>query len=153
MDYGTGILSVVVVLGMLFRGGTAEDKTTAPQWQTDVNHAWQTAQASRRPLILYFKMANCVFCRKMERETFADQALTADIREQFVAAHLTLEQHGDLVKRYQVRTFPTTVIISPDARVIDHIPGYIGPKDLRTRLRVAAETLRIAAEKSASQKK
>ena len=148
-----GILSVIVVLGILFRGGTAEDQIPAPQWQTDVNRAWQTAQASRRPLILYFKMANCAFCRKMERETFTDQALTADMRDKFVAANLNLEQHGDLVKRYQVRTFPTTVVISPDARVIDHIPGYIGPKDLRTRLRVAAESLRVAAEKPASPKK
>lgn len=153
MDCRTAILSVIVMLGMMFRGGAGEDKPAASPWQTDVNRAWQTAQASRRPLILYFKMANCVFCRKMERETFADQALTADMREKFVAANLTLEQHGDLVKRYQVRTFPTTVIISPDARVLDHIPGYIGAKDLRTRLLVASESLRVASEKPVSQKK
>jgi thioredoxin-related protein len=132
----------VLVLGLLLNAGGAVEPTPPTPWQTDVKRAWQTAQQSRRPLLLYFKMANCVYCRKMERETFADQALTDDLRSGFVSANLTLEQHADLVRQYQVRTFPTTVIVSPGGNVIDHIPGYVGANDLRTRLKVAVEKQR-----------
>jgi thioredoxin-related protein len=129
-----------MVLGILVDRSPGGDKTPSPPWQSDMRVAWQSARASHRPLILYFKMANCVYCRKMEKETFSDKALAADIQERFVAANVTLEQHADLVRQYRVRTFPTTVIVTPAGGVIDQIPGYIGANDLRGRLRIAAET-------------
>jgi thioredoxin-related protein len=129
----------VVVLGLLLSAGGAEPNPAPSGWRTDMKRAWQTAQQSRRPLLLYFKMANCVYCRKMERETLADEALANDIQTRFVSANLTLEQDADLVRQYQVRTFPTMVIVSPGGKVIDHISGYVAAKDLRTRLRLAAD--------------
>jgi thioredoxin-related protein len=129
----------VVVLGLLFNVVGAEEQPAPTASQTDMKQAWQAAQQSRRPLLLYFKMANCAYCRKLERETLADEALANDIQTRFVSAKLTLEQHADLVRQYQVRTFPTMVIVSPGGQVIDRIPGYVAAKDLRPRLKLAAE--------------
>lgn len=108
-------------------------------WQSDADRAWQSARTAHRPLLLYFTMAGCVYCRRMERETFADQSVAADIEAKFVAANLTAEKNPDLARRLGVRSYPTTVILSPQAGVLDRIPGYVGPAQLRDRLRVAAE--------------
>ena len=110
---------------------------TAPEWHHDARQAWQLAREQQRPMLLYFTMSGCVYCRKMERDTFADASVAQDIRDRFVAAHVTAEQNANLVRSLKVRSYPTTVIISPHAGVIDYISGYVSPEQLRSRLQAA----------------
>lgn len=130
------LLAVAIVAAGTVIG--AEPRTTGT-WQSDADHAWQSARTARRPLLLYFTMTNCVHCRKMARETLADQSVASDIETKFIAASLTADKDGDLARRLGVRIYPTTVIVAPEAGVLDRISGYVGPTELRDRLRVAAE--------------
>ncbi len=110
---------------------------TAPGWHHDAKQAWQLAREQQRPMLLYFTMSGCVYCRKMEHVTLADASVARDIRDRFVAVHVTAEQNASLIRSLKVRSFPTTVIISPRAGVIDHISGYVTPEQLRSRLQAA----------------
>ncbi|MCH5374022.1 MAG: thioredoxin family protein [Planctomycetes bacterium] len=113
----------------------AED---ASGWQEDANQAWRYAQATQRPLVLYITMENCVYCRKMERESWSNRAVAEDIRRGFVAANVHAETSADLVVKLKVRAYPTTVIISPANGVVDRITGYLPPRELQVRLAAAA---------------
>jgi len=95
-------------------------------------------------MLLYFSMNQCVFCRKMERETLANANVAGDIQEKFVAVSVTAEKNGDLVKKFHVRTFPATVIVSPKLVVLDYMTGYVGPTELKTRLETAARKVDTA---------
>ena len=110
---------------------------TVPGWHHDARQAWQLAREQQRPMLLYFTMSGCVYCRKMEHDTLADASVAQDIRDRFVAVHLTAELNAKLVRSLKVRSYPTTVIISPRAGVIDYIAGYVGPEQLRSRLQTA----------------
>jgi thioredoxin-related protein len=114
----------------------AESPSGLP-WQSDVNQAWRAAIQARRPLLMYFQMKQCIYCRKMERETFTDRGVVADINTMFVPVHLSAEQHRSLVQKLRVQTFPTTVILCPQEGVIGYMTGYQGPVQIRTRLRAA----------------
>jgi protein disulfide-isomerase len=107
-------------------------------WATNPNQAWKSAQVSQRPLLLFITTDNCVYCRKMEQDTFSNRRVAADIQNEFVAANVDAKTNPDLVRKLKVQSYPTTVIISPKAGVVDYIPGYVAPRELLTRLDVAA---------------
>lgn len=133
----TFFLFAVAILSV--NTGVVAESPITGRWQSDADRAWQSAHTAQRPLLLYFSMAGCDYCRKMERETLADHSVVSAIETKFVAASLPAEKNPDLVRRLGVRTYPTTVIISPQAALLDRISGYVGPAELRDRLRVAAE--------------
>lgn len=70
----------------------------------------------------------------------ADQSVTSDIESKFVPANLLAEKNRELAERLGVRIYPTTVIMSPQLQVLDRMTGFVGPEEIRDRLRVAAET-------------
>ncbi|MBC8872483.1 MAG: thioredoxin fold domain-containing protein [Planctomycetes bacterium] len=136
--------SVLSLLGLTFsivvlvHQSAAEDHV-AVSWQTDAESAWRSAHSAQKPLLLYVSMDNCVYCRKMEKNTFADQAVVSDIEESFVAASVAAESRSPLVRKLRVRSFPTTVIISPSAGVLAYIRGYVEPKEFRADLATAVK--------------
>jgi len=126
------LLLLVLVAGSL----PATELWTA-NWRTDADQAWQSAQREQRPMILFITSQNCVYCRKMEHETFSNQTVAAAIQAKFVPVSVLAEQNPALVSKFRVRSFPTTVIISPKSGVVDYMVGYVGPSDFQRRLDTA----------------
>jgi protein disulfide-isomerase len=135
------ILAITLAIVFINRANAEESESTL--WQTDPNQAWRAAQQAHRPLLLYFTMENCVYCRKMERDTWSHPAVASDLRRNFVAANVDGEKNADLARKLRIRAYPTTVIILPTGGVVDHISGYVPPQHLTMRL--ATATRRHAA--------
>ena len=108
-----------------------------PGWTTDPDQAWKTAQESQRPLLLFISTDNCVYCRKMERDTLSNRRVAAGIQGQFIAASVDATKHLELVRKLKVQSYPTTVIIQPSVGVIDYIKGYIAPRQFLAHLDTA----------------
>jgi thioredoxin-related protein len=107
-------------------------------WQTNHQEAWRSAKSEHRPLLLYISSDNCVYCRKMVHDTLSDKGVAADIQRKFVPVSVAAEDNRRLVRQLRVKAYPTTVIISPKSVVLDYIPGYVGPDELKVRLATAA---------------
>lgn len=107
-------------------------------WFTDVEPAWQAAQREGRPLLVYVTHEQCVFCRKMEKQTYLDPAITSAIEASFVPLSLDGGKGSALVKDLAVKSYPATFIISPQAVVVDRIDGYVPAEQLAKRLAKAA---------------
>lgn len=127
-----GVLIGVLILATALQVASADES-----WERDAETAYRTSRTTKRPLILYVTMNECFYCRKMEHDTFANKDVRGSIKDKFVAASVKAETRNDLVKWFKVRSFPTTIIVSPDGKVIDYIRGYIGPEDMRQRLDAA----------------
>ena len=117
-------------------------------WYRSAPQAWALARSADRPLLLYFTTSGCVYCRKMQAETLQDAAVARELREHFVAAALTAEENRRLVRSLRIRVYPTTVILDPDAGVIDSIAGYLAAEPLLARLRAAAPRNVAAGDRS-----
>ena len=78
----------------------------------------------------------------MKKNTYRDDGVVADIRQSFVSATVDAKTWTQFVERLGVRIYPSTVIISPDNKVLDRIGGYVEPKTLRARLDVASQRTR-----------
>ncbi len=111
------------------------------KWNNNVRQAWDTAKSQRQPLLIYLHSEGCIYCRKLERETFQDANLAADL-QRFVAASVTAEDEPRLVKFLKVRGFPTIVLVRQNGEVVDVITGFVTAKELRSRLQSVGSSRR-----------
>ena len=108
-------------------------------WNPDIESAWTASQEQGQLLLLFVKTDSCLYCTKMERETYADEAIARHVTEQFVATSMDGRSYPQLMKKLGIRVYPTTVIIGPNAQVLDSISGFVAAGDLQQRLETASK--------------
>jgi thioredoxin-related protein len=84
--------------------------------------------AERQPIVLEFGAAWCGWCRKMEVDTFADEAVEA-LADRFLWVKIDVDEEPELSARYRVQGLPHTFVLNKDNRIIASRPGYIPPED------------------------
>jgi protein disulfide-isomerase len=110
-------------------------------WTTNHQQAWRSAQAVQRPMLLYISSDNCLYCEKMIHETLTDKDVAAQIKQQFIPVNLSAKDNRLLVRKLRVKSYPTTVIISPRSVVLDYISGFVSADEMRLRLVTAVNRL------------
>jgi thioredoxin-related protein len=130
--------ALLLALGMLAAASPAPaDEPDGDFWHRNWSGAWEDSQAHKRPIVLFITTGDCYHCDRMSRDTYHNDQVLEDIRGGFVLASIKSERYPQLLRTLKVQAFPTTVIIAPDAQVIDAMTGYIGPEEMRTRLKAA----------------
>jgi thioredoxin-related protein len=114
-------------------------------WRSDVDLAWQESVRENRPLLVFLTSPGCRYCAQMKNQTFRDQAVASYLDESFVAVALDARKVAWLVKQRQIRSYPTTLIISPEAEVLVELKGFVPPDKLLPQLEQAAPLGRIAS--------
>jgi protein disulfide-isomerase len=87
--------------------------------------------------VLFITTDGCLFCDKMLKETFKNDAVSKELAEGFVPVVVHTRKNLDLVQRLGVSAFPTTVVVSKDAKILAAMPGYRNAVQMRDSLRVA----------------
>ncbi len=93
-------------------------------WRVQVNDAVTEATDSGRPILVSISADWCHFCKKMDRETLSDSRVANHIQKCFVPLKIDGDQNKDLVRLMGVRSFPTTVILSPKMEVVTKLTGF-----------------------------
>lgn len=122
-------LAVAVVWAV---GGTvhAEDVN----WVTSVDKAWTTTVQQQRPLLVFFTTTQCRYCKQMLAQTFTDAQIASDVNANFVPVLVDADVEDKLAKQLNVSVYPTTVIISPQAAVLQRVQGFASTKQLQDKL-------------------
>lgn len=141
-DFFLGLALVSLKLSPL-----AADEPAGPAWHDDVMLAWHEAQVQQRPLLLYVSMPGCGYCRKMEAESLHHPAIRQQIAAGYVAARMDGRANPQFARRLGVTVYPTTVIVSPENRLLDSLRGYVGPQQLHARL-AAVHSAQLAARQA-----
>jgi uncharacterized protein YyaL (SSP411 family) len=103
-------------------------------WFTNADKAWRAAKQEKRPLLIYFTSSACHWCTEMKTRTFGDRDVTEYVRKTFVALSVKAEDEEELVKTLQIEAYPTTVLISPDRKLLGRMTGYVAPAAFRKQL-------------------
>lgn len=82
----------------------------------------------RRPALVDFATSWCSWCKKMDAETYSD-ARVINRSESLVCIRVDGDARGDLVARFKVDGYPTTVFLNPDGSEKHRVSGYKGPDD------------------------
>lgn len=125
---------MVIVALLTVCAGTASANDIEVKWIDDVDEAWAMTQSEDRPLLLFITQDRCKYCTKMKQGTYQDGKTVTLINDHFVAVEISGTQAARLVKKLGIRAFPTTVVITPDAKVADQVKGYLPPAKFNKRL-------------------
>lgn len=80
----------------------------------------------RKPAMVDFSTSWCTWCKKMDEETFSD-ARVINRSEAMVCIKVDGDARGDLVAKYGVDGYPTTIFLNPDGSERHRVVGYKGP--------------------------
>jgi thiol:disulfide interchange protein len=130
----SSLLTLILVLSAASAGGAEKRKSADVNWHTDITQAWKQTQQNRRPLLIFVTHENCVFCAKMKKGTLADGKIAARIDGGFVPLVIDGAQECPLLKELNVKAYPATFVVSPDAVILDRIDGYVTADVLAKRL-------------------
>lgn len=101
----------------------------------DLDEAQDAAERLRRPLLAYITMDKCHFCERMKRQTLKDEDVQAAVARSFASVILHRDQDGAWIDQFDVRIYPTTLLIGHDGRVVDRMEGFVSPQEFLGRLR------------------
>ena len=83
-------------------------------------------------------MDGCLHCDKMIATTFRDIGVRQTLGTSFVAAAIKGSERPDLMDHLSIRSFPTTLLVSPEGEVLDQMVGYVDAEKFQSRLNVVA---------------
>lgn len=85
------------------------------------------APEARKPMVVTFGSESCVWCRKLEIDTFPDDRVV-EIADRFLWVKVDVDEQEELAARYHVRGLPHTFVLNGEDRVIASQPGYVPPE-------------------------
>jgi protein disulfide-isomerase len=134
---GYRILTLILTVVFASGGVTCADEPAPVQWLTEYASARRAGIKEDRLVLLFVTSENCGYCVKMQDETLSDQTIIKTLQKKFVPAKLKLKMDDELAQQLQVSIYPTTLIISPQGKILDYARGYLTPTELRQRMNSA----------------
>lgn len=118
-------------------------------WQKDFRQAARQSARQRKPMLVLVTAPWCGYCQKMQRETFTDRNIADAVNTGYLPVMVDNDTNERLVGALGVEGLPTTLVISPDLKVISSTSGYQSAKELQaTLIRSAAVQVRPTSKAS-----
>jgi YHS domain-containing protein/thiol-disulfide isomerase/thioredoxin len=130
-SFNRNLSGVVIAIAVVFCGSV---NAAEIPWSTNIEESLQRAAANGQPVLMEFTADWCVFCKKMEKNTFPNPQVTQKISSNFVAVRVDADQNKGLVKDLGIKGLPAILIVSPDLKVIKRISGFQTPEALIKQL-------------------
>ncbi len=124
-------MSGVLALSLLLAGAARDAPAPPPpaiKWEKNFDAALRKAKTSGKPVIVDFWAEWCAWCHRLDQSTYVDPWVVRKALA-FVAVKVDTEgsrKEQAVAERYQVRTLPTIVFLSPEGRQLLRVP-FQGP--------------------------
>jgi protein disulfide-isomerase len=121
----------VLVISLVYAWYSFYVPSNNVDWAEDFASAQELANASGKPMLLFFTSQWCVPCRIMKREVFADPEIMTMINAQLVPVMIDADapQADELFSRYNIGGTPITIITDSLGNVLNYAVGGIGKSE------------------------
>ena len=120
---------------------TAQAAVSAPQqgdlqWAGTWDAAFFRARSEEKVVLVTFYADWCIWCKKLEDTTLADNSVVSFLAEKTVPVRLDVDGDGrELSDEYRVDGLPTVLVLKSDGTELGRIPGYLPPEGFLERVR------------------
>jgi uncharacterized protein YyaL (SSP411 family) len=91
---------------------------TKVEWREWGLEAFATAERAGKPVLLALTAPWCEDCHEMDRTTYAEPRIAANVNDGFVPVRVDADRHPRVRDRYNMGGFPSTVFTTPDGTFI-----------------------------------
>jgi len=138
-----GLKAAVFAALLILAGVWPRAALAAPpegNWTEDYKKGLSQAREQNKPALLMFSASWCGPCNQMKKNVF-----TMDVVKRVLAGWVTVyidgDNHRDLMEKYEVRFFPTFVILHSDGRENGRFFGYTSTEKFLMKLDVIQRQL------------
>lgn len=103
-------------------------------WYKDLKLAAADSERLQKPMLLKFTASWCRYCTKMGRIAFSNEMVVRSVNRYFIPITVDADAHPELVKSLRVKKFPSTIVLSPDLKVLKTMVGYQTPAQLQGQI-------------------
>jgi thioredoxin-related protein len=130
----------LLVLGLatvIFLFGCQKKKVmpTEITYQSDLRSAQEVARTEKKPLLVEFFKAGCLWCRKLDDSTFTDKIII-ELSDKIVFLKLDAGIDSAFAQQFGVTYYPTIILFKSDGAEIDRLVGYYPPADLYNEIQL-----------------
>jgi uncharacterized protein YyaL (SSP411 family) len=91
---------------------------TKVEWREWGPEAFAAAGRAGKPVLLALRASWCEECHEMDRTTYAEPRIAANVNDGFVPVRVDVDRHPRVRDRYNMGGFPSTVFLTPEGTVI-----------------------------------
>jgi uncharacterized protein YyaL (SSP411 family) len=129
MAFMTRILGLFAVLLLGAAGAAAAPLDNKDGFWSAWNEAtFARAEAEKKFVIVSLQSWWCPWCLTMNRQTWADPAVRAELRDHFIPVYVDQDSRPDISQRYERWGWPATIIFGPDGTEIVKLRGFYSPQ-------------------------
>jgi thioredoxin 1 len=104
------------------------------QWNTDLNSGLKMAVKSNKLVFIDFYADWCGYCKKLDTETFSDNAVKQKFAQSYVLVRVNVDQNPDLASKYNIYGLPTMVILDSSGNELKRQEGFVTAQQLLNML-------------------
>jgi thioredoxin-related protein len=93
------------------------------------------ARIEKKKVFLHFYADWCVFCAKMNKETFRDVTVISYLKNNFISVRVDIDKERPTTEKYGVQGVPANWFLTDTGQPITSIPGYIAPDAMLSLLK------------------
>lgn len=100
----------------------------AIDWGYSLEEAIEKAKDLDKPIMADFFANWCGYCKKLDRETFANDKVDS-LSDKFVCVKIDTDKHQELSAKHNVRGLPTVVFFDKEGEEIHRVIGFRNATD------------------------
>jgi thioredoxin-related protein len=130
-------VSLSVFAMVAFAGVSSAHSPPEPQihWVQSPQMATSLARQFRLPILVFVTSDSCYYCRKMEQEVWSNPQIISMVEAGFIPLELNAKRDAELVAALGIRSFPTILLFTQEAKFVTGAPGYLPLNKLAGLLR------------------
>ena len=97
-------------------------------WSEWSEATFERAAHEKKFVIVSLQSWWCPWCHTMNKETWADPEVRAELKDHFIPVYVDQDSRPDISQRYERWGWPATIIFGPDGTEIVKLRGFYSPK-------------------------